>query len=66
MKWDDVQAQWDEFGPQLQDRWGRFTDEDIDRARAGRDALIECVLQRYQMTSGLAERHVDGWLNSIG
>lgn len=66
MTWDEVQAQWDEYGPQLLDRWGRLTEEDVARARGGRDELIECVLQRYRLTTDLAQRHVDGWLNSIG
>lgn len=66
MTWDAIQAQWDEYGPQLLDRWGRLTEEDITQARAGRDVLINCVLQRYRIAIDLAERDVDGWLNSIG
>jgi hypothetical protein len=66
MTWDEIQAQWDEYGPQLLDRWGRLTEEDIARARSGRDALINCVFQRYGVAVSLAERHVDGWLKSIG
>src|SRR5215813_8801302 len=58
MTWDNIQAQWEEFGPQLSDRWGRLTDDDVLRARAGRDALIDCVQQRYRIDLDLAQRHV--------
>lgn len=64
MNWTEIEAHWDRLGPQLQDRWGRFTDEDIERARAGRDALLDCVLKRYGIAKELAERHVDAWLAS--
>ena len=64
MNWTQIEAHWDELAPQLQERWGRFTDEDINTARAGRDELVRCVLTRYGIDPEIAERHVDDWLNS--
>lgn len=66
MDWNHISSSWDEYSGQVQDRWGRLTDDDLLTARAGRNELISCVLKRYQIDRGLAERHVDDWINSFG
>ena len=66
MEWTSIVARWDEYGPQLCERWGRLTEEDIAKARGGRDELVHCVLHRYEIQKDLAERHVQGWLSSLG
>ncbi|MBK6704109.1 MAG: hypothetical protein IPG56_10415 [Caulobacteraceae bacterium] len=64
MDWATIQAHWDTFGPQLLDRWGRLTDEDIRAARAGRDDLVHRILKCYRIEPELARRHVDDWIKS--
>jgi uncharacterized protein YjbJ (UPF0337 family) len=65
MNWKHIEERWDQFGVQIRERWGRLTDDDIARARGGRAELVSCVIERYGVDLGFAERHVDGWLNSI-
>ena len=64
MTWADIETNWDAFAPQLQDRWGRLTDDDLKVARRGRDELLNCVMKRYRIDAEIAERHVDDWINS--
>jgi uncharacterized protein YjbJ (UPF0337 family) len=66
MDWTRISNAWDQYSSHLQDRWGRLTDDDLAAARGGRNELISCVLKRYQIERGLAERHVDDWINSFG
>jgi len=66
MDWTHIRTEWDEVGRYLQERWGRLSDEDLVVARAGRNELIGCIEKRYKIERGLAERHVDGWMNSLG
>ena len=66
MTWADIEINWDAFGPQLQGRWGRLTDDDLKLARRGRDDLLSCVLRRYRIDPEIAAQHVDDWINSAG
>jgi uncharacterized protein YjbJ (UPF0337 family) len=64
MTWAEIETNWDTFAPQLQERWGRLTDDDLIAAREGADKLLNCVLKRYRIDSNVAKRHVDDWINS--
>lgn len=66
MNWEQVKCDWDRYSAHLQDRWGRLTEDDVAVAQAGREQLIGRLQARYGIEKGLAERHVDGWLNSFG
>lgn len=66
MDWTRISASWDQYASHAQDRWGRLTDDDLIAARGGRNELVGCVLQRYQIDRRIAERHVDDWINSFG
>jgi uncharacterized protein YjbJ (UPF0337 family) len=66
MNWEQVKADWERYSVHVQDRWGRLTEDDLVLAQAGRNALIGCVQSRYRIDKTLAERHVDGWLTSLG
>jgi uncharacterized protein YjbJ (UPF0337 family) len=66
MEWTRISANWDQYESHAQDRWGRLTSDDLIAARGGRNELIGCVLKRYKIERGLAERHVDDWINSFG
>ena len=66
MNWESIKADWERYSSHMQDRWGRLTDDDLALAQAGRSALVGCVQSRYKIERGLAERHVDQWINSFG
>jgi uncharacterized protein YjbJ (UPF0337 family) len=66
MEWTKISAAWDDLSAHAKDRWGRLTEEDLHAARAGRNELIGCVLNRYRIERGIAERHVDDWIKSFG
>ena len=64
MSWTEIETNWDAFAPQLQERWGRLTNDDLIAAREGADQLLSCVLKRYRMDPEVAQRHVDDWIKS--
>jgi uncharacterized protein YjbJ (UPF0337 family) len=66
MNWESIKADWERYSGHMQDRWGRLTDEDLNLAQAGRNALVGCVQSRYSIDRTLAERHVDHWITSLG
>lgn len=63
MSWTDIETHWDKFAPQMQNRWGRLTEDDVTAAKTGRDALLDRVVKRYGIAPNVAERHVDDWIN---
>ena len=64
MSWTEIETNWDAFAPQLQERWGRLTDDDLIAAREGADKLLSCVLKRYRIDPEVAQRHVCDWIKS--
>jgi uncharacterized protein YjbJ (UPF0337 family) len=66
MTWESIKADWERYSAHMRDRWGRLTDDDLEVAQAGRNALVGCVQTRYRIDRTLAERHVDHWITSLG
>lgn len=66
MNWEHLKSDWERYSSHMQDRWGRLTEDDLALAQASRNALVGRLQARYRIERALAERHVDGWLNSFG
>jgi uncharacterized protein YjbJ (UPF0337 family) len=64
MSWEDIEQRWERYRGQLQDRWGRLTEDDLETARASRNDLVERVRDRYGIDRDMAERHVDDWIHT--
>jgi uncharacterized protein YjbJ (UPF0337 family) len=46
---------------QVQERWGKLTDDDIKRIDGERDQLIGKIQERYGQTRDQAEKEVDSF-----
>ena len=47
MNWDTVKGQWKQFHGQVKEKWGKLTDDDLDRIEGKRDQLLSSVQKRY-------------------
>ncbi|MDZ7705319.1 MAG: CsbD family protein [Trueperaceae bacterium] len=54
-----------EFKGQIQQQWGKLTDDDLDKMEGNRDELVGKVRQRYDLTKDEAESQVDKWLSKL-
>jgi uncharacterized protein YjbJ (UPF0337 family) len=53
MNWDQIAGRWTEFKGKVRERWGKLTDDDLDRIGGRKDQLMGLLQQRY----GWAREH---------
>ena len=63
MNWDQVEGNWKQFKGQVQQKWGKLTDDDLERAAGKRDQLIGRIQERYGIAQEVADRQVNDWLS---
>lgn len=63
MNWDRVEGNWKQFKGQVQQSWGRLTDDDLDMVEGKHTELVGRIQERYGIAKDEAERQVDEWLN---
>lgn len=65
MNWDQVAGGWKKFRGQIQEQWGRLTDDDLDVIDGKHDQLVGTIQQKYGMAREDAERSVQDWLRPL-
>jgi len=65
MNWDRVEGNWKQFKGQVQQKWGKLTDDDLDVLDGQRDQLVGRVQERYGIAKEEAERQVDAWSRNM-
>jgi uncharacterized protein YjbJ (UPF0337 family) len=64
MNWDRVEGNWKQFTGQVQQKWGKLTDSDLNMIEGKRTELAGRLQERYGMAKDEAEREIDNWLKS--
>jgi uncharacterized protein YjbJ (UPF0337 family) len=65
MNWDQVAGNWKQLRGIAKEKWGRLTDDDLDRMAGQRDQLIGRLQEHYGMAREEAEKEADRWATSI-
>jgi uncharacterized protein YjbJ (UPF0337 family) len=65
MNWDRVEGNWKTFKGQVQQKWGKLTDDDLDVIEGKRTELAGRLQQRYGYAKDEAEKNIDSWLKNI-
>jgi uncharacterized protein YjbJ (UPF0337 family) len=63
MNSDHIEGNWKEMKGKVQQKWGKLTDDDLDKIDGRREELIGKVQQAYGKNREEAEREVDSYLN---
>lgn len=58
VNWDIVEGQWKQFKGQVQMRWGRLTDDDLDVIAGKRLELAGRIQEAYGISKGEAEQQL--------
>jgi uncharacterized protein YjbJ (UPF0337 family) len=66
MNWDQIEGNWTQFKGKVRERWGDFTDDDLEMIKGRRDQLSGKLQERYGMAREEAERQIKDFLDSIG
>jgi uncharacterized protein YjbJ (UPF0337 family) len=62
MNWDRVEGIWKEFKGNIQQKWGKLTNDDLQVIDGKRNELAGRLQQRYGYAKDQAEREIDTWL----
>ena len=62
MNWDRVQGNWKEFKGKVQQKWGKLTDEDLERIDGKAERLADALQDKYGYTRQNAESQSNRWM----
>ena len=65
MNWDRVEGNWKTLKGQVQQKWNKLTDDDLDVIEGKRTELAGRLQQRYGYAKDEAEKNIDAWLKNI-
>jgi uncharacterized protein YjbJ (UPF0337 family) len=59
MNWDQIEGNWKVFKGKVKEKWGKLTDDDLDRAAGRREQLVGRLQERYGWHKDQAEKELD-------
>lgn len=66
MNWDQVEGKWKQASGKAKEKWGKLTDDDLQRISGKRDQLVGRIQERYGIAKEEAERQVDEFSRTYG
>ena len=61
-----MKGKWNEVKGKARERWGKLTDDDVDRVEGEREQLLGAVQQRYGRSREEVEQELDAWEKAVG
>ena len=61
MNWDQIEGKWKQFAGSARERWGKFTDDDIQTLTGKKDHLVGKIQERYGIAKAEAEKQAEEW-----
>lgn len=65
MNWDIVEGKWNQFKGKAQSKWGKLTDDDLDRVAGKQKELAGRLQERYGYSKERAEKELEEWRKSL-
>jgi uncharacterized protein YjbJ (UPF0337 family) len=64
MNEDILKGKWKQLKGDAQKKWGKLTDDDLDRIEGNREKMVGTLQERYGYKKDEAERELDAYLDS--
>ena len=64
MNWDQIEGKWKQQVGKVKEKWGKLTDDDLQRIAGKRDQLVGKIQERYGIAKEDAERQVEEFSRS--
>ncbi len=61
MNADILRGKWKQIKGKARQKWGKLTDDDLDRVEGSRDELVGVIQERYGKSKEDVEKEVDAW-----
>ena len=61
MNWDRIEGNWKQFKGKVKEKWGKLTDDELDKIAGRRDQLAGKIQQSYGISRDEADRQVQDW-----
>jgi uncharacterized protein YjbJ (UPF0337 family) len=65
MNWDQFEGKWNQLKGSAKQKWGKFTDDDLEYISGHRDILIGKLQERYGYAKEEAQKKADEWCKSV-
>jgi uncharacterized protein YjbJ (UPF0337 family) len=65
MDWNRIEGNWKQFKGNVQTKWGKLTDDDLDVIEGKREQLEGKIQQRYGYAKDQARKEVDDWFATL-
>jgi uncharacterized protein YjbJ (UPF0337 family) len=64
MDWNRVEGNWKQVKGNVQEKWGKLTDDDLTAINGKRDQLEGKIQERYGIAKDQARKDIDDWYGS--
>lgn len=61
MNWDQIEGKWKQFKGNVQQQWGKLSNDEIDQIDGHREELVGKIQERYGIAREEAEQQVKDW-----
>jgi uncharacterized protein YjbJ (UPF0337 family) len=61
MNADILRGKWNKVKGKAKQKWGKLTDDDLDRVNGSKDELVGVIQERYGKSRDAAEKEVEDW-----
>ena len=65
MDWNRIEGNWKQFKGSAKEKWAKLTDDDVELIGGKKDRLMGVLKERYGHARDVAEREIDGWIESL-
>lgn len=65
MNTDIIEGKWKQLTGQIQQQWGKLTDDDIDIIAGNRKELEGRIQTRYGLSKDEAKKQIDDWEKNV-
>jgi len=63
MNQDILKGKWEQLKGKVRTKWGKLTDDDVDKVGGVKDQLVGRIREKYGYAQDQAEREVNDWLD---
>ena len=65
MDWDRISGNWGHWRGRIRERWGRLTNDELDRVAGRREQLVGRIQSAYGISQEEADRQLRNWERNL-